>query len=65
MNSKNSSDRNLKNSLLRMVRYDKGFSADKVPINRASLQKDTRDDIMDTIEPMRFKGGFITVENKT
>ena len=27
--------------------------------------KDTSDEIMDTREPMRLKGDFVTVENKT
>ena len=48
-----------------MVRDDEGLSEDKIPINRTRHHKDTRDDMMSTREPMMFKGGFITVENKT
>ena len=48
-----------------MVRDDEGFSEDEIPRKRARRQKDTRDDIMDTREPIRFKEDLITVENKT
>ena len=48
-----------------MVRDDEGSSEDKIPFNRASQQKYTIYDIMDTREPRRFKGGLISMENKT
>ena len=48
-----------------MVRDDEGFSEDEIPIKRACHHKDTRYAIMDTKEPMRFKGDLITIENKT
>ena len=52
--------RKLKNILRRMVRDDEVLSEDKIPINKARRQKETRNCIMDTREPMRFKGYFIT-----
>ena len=51
----------MNNILLRMVIDDEGFLDDEIRREEKSRQKDTRDDIMDTIEPMNFKGGFITV----
>ena len=45
-----------------MVRDDEGLSEDKISRRRALLQKDTRDDIMNTIEPIIFKENFVTVE---
>ena len=46
-----------------MVRDDEGFSEDEIPRKKARHQKDTIDDIIDNREPMRFKGGFTTVDN--
>ena len=65
MNRKLSIVRNMKNRLLRMVRDDEGFSYEKITRKRALRQKNTRNDIMDNRESIRFKGDFITVENKT
>ena len=45
-----------------MVRDDEGLSEDNISRRRALLQKDTRDDIMNTIEPISFKENFVTVE---
>ena len=64
-NRKYSSDRNLKNRLLKMVRDDDRFSEDEIPIRRTHSQKYTRDDITETRKSMRFKGDFVNVENKT
>ena len=55
----------MKNRLRWMVRDDEGFLEDEIPRNKSRHQKDTRDDTMDTREPMRFKWCFISVENKT
>ena len=60
-----SSNRNLKNRLHRMVRDDEGLSENGIPRNKSRRKKETRIDIVDTREPMRFKRGFVTVENKT
>ena len=51
----------MNNILLRMVIDDEGFLDDEIRREEKSRQKYTRDDIMDTIESMNFKGGFITV----
>ena len=48
-----------------MVIDDEGFLDDEIRREEKSRQKDTRDDIMDTREPIRFKEDLITVENKT
>ena len=48
-----------------MVRDDEGFSEDETPTKRALRQKYTRYDIMDTIEPIRFKSYYNNVDNKT
>ena len=48
-----------------MVRYDEIFSEDEISSDKSRCQKYTRDDSMNTREPMRFKGGFVTLENNT
>ena len=55
----------MKNILRRILRDDEGYSVDYTPRNRAHLKKDTRDDLMDIRQPMRFKEDLITVKNNT
>ena len=51
---KHSSEIKLENILRWMIRDDEGFSANENTINIALHQKDIRNDIVDTREPMSY-----------